>query len=85
MSSTDLDAILKWAEDREEKKRKKSISSKYIVIAIIALFIIVIVWILINSSFKSDQVIYTDIDTGEDIDIEACKKQGYQVIFEDEL
>ncbi len=44
-----------------------------------------IVWILINSSFKSDQVIYTDIDTGEDIDIEACKKQGYQVIFEDEL
>ena len=79
---SDKEVIRRWVEERKKKKTGK-FSAKYIVAIIIFLILIIIVWLLVSNTCKKEKDVYVDLETGQVIDLEAERKAGTEIIWEE--
>lgn len=79
-----MESIIRWADERaQQKKKRKKLSVKYIIIIMVVLVLIVIVWLLVGYTCKKEKPVYVDLDTGEEIDLEAERQAGTEIVFEE--
>lgn len=78
-----METVFRWAEERKKKKKgRKKISPKFIIFVIVVLVLIVIVWVAVNYTCKKEKDTYVDLETGEEIDLEAEREAGNEIVYE---